>query len=71
MDNRMIVDLKDSYGLTCHQITPVTGGWLNQKWKISTGKCEYLVKQFSNKRYSRDKLNLIELALQRYSLLCS
>ena len=42
MENSIIADLKDSYGLTCHQITPVTGGWLNQKWKISTDKSECL-----------------------------
>ena len=69
MENSIIVDLKDSYGITCNQITPVTGGWLNQKWKVSTDKCELLVKQFSNKRYSRDKLKLIETVLQRQIIL--
>jgi homoserine kinase type II len=69
MNNIVIADLKDSYGITCNQITPVTGGWLNQKWKVSTDKGEMLVKQFSNKRCSRDKLRLIESALQRQIIL--
>lgn len=69
MENSIIADLKDSYGLTCNQITPVTGGWLNQKWKVSTDKCELLVKQFSNKRCSRDKLKLVVSALQRQIIL--
>jgi homoserine kinase type II len=65
MDSSIIADLKDSYGLTCNQITPVTGGWLNQKWKVSTNKNDLLVKQFSDKRFSREKLKLVESALQR------
>jgi len=69
MENRIIADLKDSYGLTCNQITPVAGGWLNQKWKVSTDKYDLLVKQFSNKRCSREKLMLIESALQRQIIL--
>jgi homoserine kinase type II len=69
MDNSIIADLKDSYGITCNQITPVTGGWLNQKWKVSTDNCELLIKQFSNERCSVDKLRLIESALQRQIIL--
>lgn len=69
MKDSIIVDLKDSCGLTCNQITPVAGGWLNQKWKVSTDKSELLVKQFSNKRFSRDKLKLVESALQRQIIL--
>lgn len=69
MENSIIVDLKDSYGLTCHRITPVTGGWLNLKWMITTDEGEYLVKQFSDKRYSREKLMLVEQALQRQIIL--
>ncbi len=69
MENSIIADLEESYGLTCNQITPVEGGWLNQKWKVSTDKCELLVKQFSNRRYSGDKLKLVESALQRQIIL--
>ena len=69
MENSIIADLKNSYGLTCNQITPVKGGWLNQKWKVSTDKGELLVKQFSNKRFSRDKLKQVESALQRQIIL--
>ncbi|MDR7815083.1 phosphotransferase [Lacrimispora sp.] len=69
MENSIISDLEESYGLTCNQITPVEGGWLNRKWKVSTDKCELLVKQFSNRRYSGDKLKLVESALQRQIIL--
>jgi len=69
MENKIIVDLKDSYGITCNQISPVIGGWLNRKWKVTTDTCELLIKQFSNKRCSRDKLQLIESALQRQIIL--
>jgi len=33
--------------------------------EMSTNKCECLIKQFSNERYSRDRLKLVELSLQR------
>ncbi len=69
MESRIINDLKDSYGIACHQIALVTGGWLNQKWKVSTGEGELLVKQFSSRRCSREKLKRIESALQRQILL--
>jgi homoserine kinase type II len=63
MEDSIIADLKDSYGLTWNRIAPVTGGWLNQKWKVSTDTRDLLVKQFSNKRCSRDKLKSIESAI--------
>ncbi len=69
MENSIIADLKDSYGITCNQITPVTGGWLNRKWKVSTEKGDLLVKQFSNKRFGRERLKSIEAALQRQIVL--
>ncbi len=69
MQNSVIADLKTSYGITCNQITPVLGGWLNQKWKVSTDKGELLIKQFSNERFSRVKLDFIESALQRQIVL--
>jgi hypothetical protein len=48
MKDSIIADLKDNYKIICNQITLGTGGWLNQKWKISTDKCDLLVKQFTN-----------------------
>ncbi|HML46637.1 MAG TPA: hypothetical protein PKE04_07800, partial [Clostridia bacterium] len=65
MDDKIIEDLKRSYGLTCHRIAPVTGGWLNEKWRVATDTCEVLVKQFSSKRYVGAKLKKVEAALQR------
>ncbi len=69
MDDFIIADLKDSYGITCNQISPVTGGWMNQKWRVSTDKGELLVKQFSYKRFNKDRLDAIEAALQRQIIL--
>lgn len=65
MENRIITDLKNSYGLTCNQITPITGGLLNKKWKVSTEKGELLIKQYSIKRFDKKNLDLIESRLQR------
>ena len=69
MQDGIIADLKDTYGITCNQITPVLGGWLNRKWKVSTDTGDLLVKQFSSKRCSQEKLMLIESALQRQIIL--
>lgn len=65
MDAEMIADLKESYGLTCHQITPVTGGFLNRKWKVSTDQGDVLVKQYSNERFRKDDIARIESRLKR------
>lgn len=69
MNDSIIADLKNSYGVICNQITPVTGGLLNLKWRVSTEKGELLVKQYSPKRFSREKLERIESALQRQVIL--
>ena len=69
MEDKIIADLKESYGITFDQITPVTGGLLNQKWKISTEKGELLVKQYSTKRFRREQIERIESALQRQIIL--
>jgi homoserine kinase type II len=65
MKDKIIVDLKENYGLTCNQITPVIGGLLNLKWKVSTEKGELLVKQYSTKRFRSEQIEKIESALQR------
>lgn len=65
MEDRIINDLKRSYGITCNQISFAEGGWLNQLWKVSTDEGELLVKQYSNKRFNKNQLKLIEAALQR------
>lgn len=69
MEQRIISDLKDTYGITFTHIAPVTGGLLNRKWKISTDQGELLVKQYSTTRFSREQLERIEAALQRQILL--
>ena len=69
MENSIKADLKESYGIAFNQITPVTGGLLNLKWKVSTEKGELLVKQYSTKRFHRDQIEKIESALQRQIIL--
>ncbi len=69
MEDIIITDLKNSYGVICNQITPVTGGLLNLKWKVSTEKGELLVKQYSTKRFRREQIERIESALQRQIIL--
>lgn len=69
MENSIIADLKDNYGIICNQITPITGGLLNLKWKVSTEKGELLVKQYSTKRFRREQVERIESALQRQIIL--
>ncbi len=69
MESSIIADLKDSYGIICNQIIPVTGGLLNKKWKVFSEKGELLVKQYSIKRFRRESIELIESALQRQIIL--
>ena len=69
MDSRIISDLKASYGIRPLKITPVMGGWLNPKWKISTANGDLLVKQYSAERFSRAQLEKLEAALQRQVIL--
>lgn len=63
------IDLHESYGIDCQGIVPVTGGWLNQKWRVTCGKGNILVKQYSYERFSRNQLLQIEEALQRQMIL--
>lgn len=69
LNDRIIADLEDSYDLNCKQITCVTGGLLNKKWKILTEKGDLLVKQYSTKRFNKHQIGQIESALQRQIIL--
>ncbi|MDF2923694.1 MAG: thrB 1 [Paenibacillaceae bacterium] len=70
MEDRIIADLKESYGITFSHSTPVTGGLLNLKWRISTDSGrDLLVKQYSAKRFNRERIESIESALQRQIIL--
>lgn len=65
MEPLIITDLKKSYGISCDQITPVSGGWLNKKWKVFSSDAVWLVKQYSNQRFCQRQLFQIEAALHR------
>lgn len=69
MEKKLLADLEQSYGLRCGEITPVTGGWLNKKWKVSSSRGTLLVKQYSYERFTQKRLEQIESALLRQILL--
>ncbi len=62
-------DLEAAFGVAVRDSTPVSGGWLNQKWRVTTDSGEILVKQYSHERFSRKKIDDIEAALQRQLIL--
>lgn len=64
MEEKIFQDMRSTFGLRCENAVPVSGGWLNRKWRVFTQEGEFLVKQFSQKRYGKDLTNL-EAALQR------
>jgi homoserine kinase type II len=47
----------------------ICGGWLNLKWHIITDRGDFLIKQFSNQRYTSEKISIVEKALQRQKIL--
>lgn len=61
----ILSDLKSTFAIRCFETTPVTGGWMNQKWKAITDRGDLLIKQFSRERFRPDQLERIEAALQR------
>lgn len=65
MDQRLLNDMQAAYGLAVTQIQPLTGGWLNELWKVTTQRGDLLVKRFSHRRYSAAGLEKIEQALER------
>lgn len=62
-------DIDAAFGVRIDEIAPVSGGWLNEKWRVKTDVGEILVKQYSHERFSRRKLNEIEQALARQMIL--
>lgn len=60
-----MADIHRRFGLVPVSVMPVSGGWLNQKWKIETEQGTFLVKQYSRVRYDDKQLLYMEQALQR------
>lgn len=52
----LLADLADSYGIYCYSTVPVTGGWLNKKWRAETNCGTLLIKQYSFERFTLAKL---------------
>ena len=65
MEEAIRADLESSFGLHGDSVTPVSGGWMNRKWKLVCGEKAWLVKQFSRKRFSQKQLDWIEESMQR------
>ncbi len=65
MDTVIREDLRKTFGLEIMGSTEVDGGWMNRKWRISTENGDFLVKQFSRKRFGERQLRQIEEALVR------
>ncbi len=65
MEEAIWTDLERSFCLRGDSVTPVSGGWMNRKWKLVCGEKAWLVKQFSRKRFSQKQLDWIEESMQR------
>lgn len=63
MDERILNDLKESYGLEGRRFSRVNGGFMNALWRVETENGAVLVKVFSAKRFQGKKLDDIERAL--------
>lgn len=62
MNQQIIEDISSFYHLDILSMTPIEGGWLNEKYKLSCRQGDYLLKIFSTKRYSQEGLRKIERA---------
>ena len=69
MIESIINDIKKCYGMTLGEITPVSGGYMNLKWKATCANGTFLIKQFNANRYDDSDLENVEAALQRQILL--
>ena len=65
MEEALRESLLREYGLRAEEAQPVSGGWLNEKWKVASGGETWLVKRFSTHRYDAPKLQRLERALSR------
>ena len=65
MGEEIRADLKCSFGLHADSVTPVSGGWLNRKWKLVCDGNAWLIKQYSRKRFNQKQLDWIEQSMQR------
>ena len=45
MEEAIRADLESSFGLHGDSVNPVSGGWLNRKWKLVCGGKAWLVKE--------------------------
>lgn len=69
MDPIILADLKAAFGIVPETITSVSGGWLNDKWRVTHANGDVLVKRLSLTRYSEKGIREIEAALQRQNAL--
>ncbi len=60
MDALLLEDITSFYNLHIQQITPIDGGWLNEKYLLECREGKYLLKIFSMQRFNEDKIKQIE-----------
>ena len=65
MNELICRDIQSVFGVRICSFEPVSGGWLNEKWRAETDAGEILIKRYSHERYNRRKLAQIEQALCR------
>ena len=64
MNERIVQDMKESYGMECRSFSRVNGGFLNELWRVETACGMKLTKIYSSKRFNEKKLADIEAALK-------
>ena len=65
IDKTLLADLQAQYGVKALTATPVSGGYMNEKWRVSTDAGELFVKKFHPARFNRKQLERMEESLQR------
>lgn len=61
-------DFKNKLQCSVFSSSPVSGGYLNSKWKVATDRGTFFLKQYSPKRYSQKKIEETECALRRQTI---
>lgn len=67
----IVDDLDKRLGIRVEDARPVSGGYLNEKWRARTNRGELLIKKFSGKRYPYRKLQGVRRALLWQNEVCA
>lgn len=61
--NDIVKEIRKIYGLITYEAEPNHFGYANLKWKINTDSGLFFVKQYNSRRYSKELLKDVEIAL--------